>query len=314
MTGWRIWKRSGGAAALVSAAVLGLCATAARAWDNQGHMATGAIAYDALSRRDPRLVAEIVRLMASHPDRARFARELAGTPPTSRDRRLFEYMARWPDDVDEPAHHDPWHYQVRGAMDWGWLVPVMAGMAEAALVRQSAIAADPKAAAADRAVALCWIFHIVGDMQQPLHAAYWVDWRFPKSDRAGTRAWVRRAAGTRPLSLHSFWDEAARVPEPEVQGADDLAARLEREHPEDGRARLGLPSVQGAFETWSAEGRRLARDVAYRHGDFAAAADKAKAPVVSAEYTATAHTVADQRIALGGWRLAAFLAAEMPGH
>ena len=47
------------------------------AWLAPGHMATGAIAYDALERRDPAAVAAIVVIEAAHPDDTRFDRLLA---------------------------------------------------------------------------------------------------------------------------------------------------------------------------------------------------------------------------------------------
>lgn len=52
--------------------------TTAFAWSNQGHMVTGAIAYDDLARTDPGLIATIEAIMANHPDKARFDRALAG--------------------------------------------------------------------------------------------------------------------------------------------------------------------------------------------------------------------------------------------
>ncbi len=58
----------GGLAALLPAAAL--------AWLPDGHMATGALAYDALERRDPQAVAAVVRIMQFHPERARFDRTL----------------------------------------------------------------------------------------------------------------------------------------------------------------------------------------------------------------------------------------------
>lgn len=287
---------------LAALAALMAAAAPARAWDNQGHMATGAIAYDRLMATDPALVRRIVALMAAHPDRDRFERELAGTPAAERDRRLFEYMARWPDDVGgTPADIVPWHYAEKLATRWGWAFPFVFGQAEQALVRQSAIAADPDAPPAARAVALCWVFHITGDMQQPLHAGYWVSARFPVSDRGGTRAWVRAWPGARPMHLHLYWDRAASRPGPEQAGAERLAADLERRFPYDPVA------ARAGFDAWAAESRALARKTVYRDGAFRAGASAAAAPVVDPAYRAAARTLAERRVALGGQRLAAVL-------
>jgi len=305
--------RRAAARVLAAVALSVAAASPARAWDKQGHMATGAIAYDTLMRENPRVVAQIVALMAHHPDRARFERELAGVAPGSaRDRLLFEYMARWPDDVGgTPADHEPWHYQVKMVAPLGAVLPLVFGKAEEALDKEAAVAADPRAAAADRAVALCWIFHIVGDMQQPLHAGYWVNWRFWKSDHAGTWAYVRRAAGAAPLNLHDYWDESVNLPMPEVAGAAALARRAEQDHPRDARAVGPAGPPRTAFAVWAAEDHALARDVAYNHGDFRAATKPADAPVVAPAYAAQVRRVAQARIALGGYRLAALLRGEL---
>ena len=85
--------------ALAASAAPMLAAAPAFAWDNQGHMATGAIAYDTRMRQDPQVAAKVLAIMAHHPDRARFDRELGDASGATRDRLLLEYMARWPDDV-----------------------------------------------------------------------------------------------------------------------------------------------------------------------------------------------------------------------
>ena len=58
--------------AVVAAAMLLalLVPQTAEAWLPEGHLATGAIAFDALERRHPEAVAAILRLMQSHPERA----------------------------------------------------------------------------------------------------------------------------------------------------------------------------------------------------------------------------------------------------
>lgn len=62
-------------------------------------MVTGAIADDDLAKTNPGLIAKIEAIMADHPDKARFDRALAGFSGKARTRRLFELMARWPDDA-----------------------------------------------------------------------------------------------------------------------------------------------------------------------------------------------------------------------
>lgn len=277
-----------------------LSPAAALAWSNQGHMATGAVTYDALARTDPAAVRVIAAIMASHPDRARFDRNLAGLTGAQRDRMLFEYMARWPDDVrdtkwDRPKRHY-WLRIVSGAT----FIPIVAGQARAAHADNLAIALDPKRPAADRAVALCWLFHITGDMHQPLHAGHRVSWRFPLSDRAATIAWTRTAPRGTPIELHQVWDHAADLPGNERTGAADIARRAERRVPP-------VPDHATAFAAWTAESFSLARKFAYRGAAMQSTRDPAAGPVLPPSYLADARVIAERRIGQAGSRLAGLL-------
>ena len=293
-------------AALAAAAAL-VAAGPAAAWDNQGHMATGAIAYDVIARSRPDLVRAVVAIMAAHPDRARFERELGSAQGPARDRLLFEYMARWPDDIRRTPYDRPaWHYAVRIVSPPGALLTFHNGRAEEAYLRELAVARDPRAAPAERAVALCWVMHLVGDMHQPLHAGHWMSLRFPATDRAGTIAWVRAAPGAKPDELHLFWDRAGDQPGGDAAGAAALAVRAEARTP---AATVPAPaaSPRASFDAWSASSRRLALDAAYDGGRFEGAASPGEAPVLAPAYVARAHDVAVQRIGEAGVRLAQVL-------
>ena len=263
-------------------------------------MATGAVAYEDLARRDPPALAAILRLMAAHPDRARFERELEDlSPGPTRDRRLLELMARWPDDVRRtPYDHDAWHYSQKIVSPMRWLIPPAFGQAEPAFRREL------KAPAADRAVALCWVFHIVGDMHEPLHAALWMDARFPLTDQGGNTAWVRRDAGAPPEKLHWFWDSASRPGGSTRQSPVTLEAEL-----------LTIPSARSeaapadvrVFGSWVAESRRLAREDVYLEGALMPGASPKSAIVLAPAYIARARQVATTQLALAGHRIAALL-------
>jgi len=291
------------AVAVSTAMALGALAPApALAWNDQGHMAVGDIAYDTLSVRDPKAVAAIVAIMQGHPDHARFEKRLAGLTGKARERRLFALMAVWPDDTrGSPNDHPDWHYQLKLVSPSRFVLPFSAGKAERAFAEQLAIARDPKAPRARRAIALCWLMHIVGDQHQPLHAGHWLSWDYPKSDRAGSIAYVRREAGAPPVDLHELWDSAPnRVAASNEAGAEMIAATVEKAYPRP--ARVADPSA--ALKGWERESWILAKDVAYRDGALARSPDKAKAPVLPAGYRARMRSVADARVATAGYRLA----------
>lgn len=297
--------------AVAASAALGLgllSAAPALAWNDQGHMATGDIAYDALSARDPKAVAAIVAIMRSHPDHAAFERQLAGLSGKARERRLFALMARWPDDTRGSPHDRPqWHYALKLVSPLRVVLPFTVGGADKAFREQLAIARDPKAPAADRAVALCWIMHLVGDQHQPLHAGHWMSWGFPKSDRGGSIAYVRWAPGSASVDLHEFWDGVPNRPGGREAGSEALAASAEAAHPRPAGERLG-PDPSKAFQGWERESWVLAKTVAYQDGALARGKTKATAPVLPAGYWTRARNLADLRVATAGYRLADVLA------
>ena len=64
---------------------------------------------------------------------------------------------------------------------------------------------DSRASDAEKAVALCWILHLVGDLHQPLHSvALFSRAHYPEGDRGGNS--VRVSWDPEPINLHSAWD------------------------------------------------------------------------------------------------------------
>lgn len=280
------------------------------AWGNQGHMATGLIAYDRLIRRDPFAIAAIEALIVQHPDHARFDSALAGLEGSERERRLFALIARWPDDVRAtPYNHTHWHHQLRAVVGWTLFRGPRFGSADRAFRRNLAIVRDARAGPGERAIALCWLFHIVGDMHQPLHAGQRQDGHFPLSDFAGTKGWVRRSADAAPESFHHFWDTAADLVGDEFAGADAIAAAAEAD-PQP------IPPASGDwladYRSWVKESERAAADRAYPGALAAEAGSPEKAGLLLPDYVANARVLGDRRIGQAGERLADLLAALFP--
>lgn len=280
------------------ALLLGIAAPAA-AWDNRGHRLTGELAFDRLQGRDPTAVAAIVAIMAQHPDRARFDRHLGSLTGAARTRRLFGLMARWPDDVREtPQDRPEWHYALKVVHGWTWLGWYTAGLAETQWAANLALARDRAAAPADRAVALCWLLHIGGDMHQPLHRGHRLDGGWLKSDRAGTIAWVRRPTGL-PMELHELWDKAL---DPTGTGAGDEDGDVDRLHAAFA-ARAGRLDSGGSFAAWIDESEALARTRAYGGPALRASHGPGDAPLMTAAYMAMLGRLAEQRVIIAGVRM-----------
>lgn len=285
----------------------------ALAWSNAGHMASGAIAYDRLAAHNPAALRAVLAIMAQHPDAARFTRNLGSSTGHERERLMFEWMARWPDDIrPTPWSHPEWHYQGHVASGWTWF-PYVAGDAAKAFDQNAAIAFDPKQPAGERAIALCWLFHLTGDIQQPLHAGHRMTWRWMLTDRLGTIAFVRPNEGDQPLELHQYWDHAAEDAPIDARLGDtaaaaELAARAER-FPRVPPDRTGGLPLHARFAAWTDESRVLAGIFAYRGATLDAGKDRASAPVLGPVANARAKALATIRIATAGERLATLLSA-----
>jgi hypothetical protein len=191
----------------------------------------------------------------------------------------------------------------------GDMLPLRNGDAASAYAASLATLRNRAAPARDRAVALAWLFHIVGDMHQPLHAGTWLSWQYPKTDRIGSIAYVRTSPGSPAVSLHEFWDDAADRPGAELSGADALAADIARRFPRDHLPELARRPAD--FDVWTDESALLARRVAYRNGDLVTGATPRSAPTLPPGYVVTARSLAERRLAVAGQRLADILEATL---
>lgn len=278
----------------------------AMAWLREGHMATGALAYDILEQRDPEAIATVLRLMQAHPDRARFDAQLDGLTGREGERRMFELMAIWADAVrDTPYARPSWHTSQRIVSSARSVIPFAFGSAQAQFGRNLAIAHDAAASDADRAVALCWVMHIVGDMHQPLHTAMWMSWRFPITDAGGQWAWVRPSPDADPERLHRFWDAAGHPAVLALEPSGSLEAKAELDPPAD--VETLSPDPETAFARWLAHTRELAYEVAYARGRLRAGASPASARVLSSDYVERARTVSRGQLTAAGRRIGALL-------
>jgi hypothetical protein len=294
---------------ILVATVLALQAQTAGAWSRQGHMLTAAVAYEDLAANDPQLLAKIDEIMGKHPDRGAF--EVAGGPPKSEAhlRRVFLEMARWPDDVrSTPFDHPTWHNAGRPVIDKKHPpVPlpadVTSGAAAEAYALNLRMAADKGASAAERAVSLCWVMHLVGDIHQPLHSADEYTAALPDGDRGGNSQFIRDPRNGELMNLHAYWDGIVRssgeVPEVTEQ-ARSLAARLPRsQFPQLKTA----PAGAGASAAWANEAYQLAQKVAYR-GDLETGAKFEEGKTLTDAYVAESTATGERQIVLAGYRIA----------
>ena len=288
-----------------------LAAPSAQAWSQESHQVTGAIAWEDLRAHHPAELAELLNLIRQHQDYAKFQPFLAGLPQAAQERGAFEVLGRWPDDIRGTAEdHPDWHYQLRVVSGRTWLWPFENGNAAFGFGYNYAKLSNPCASPAERAKAIGWLIHIVGDVQQPLHAGHQMTDTYSATDRAGELAFVRRPNGI-VTDLHHYWDETLQesgvaLPAGSDNWADALVRMWPRERLGPGLTREGAP--QAVFTGYLDESAELARLVGYQGSYLLATPDRTAPANVTAAEQAVAIRIAERRIATGGYRIADMLA------
>ena len=281
--------------------------SAAMAWSRPGHMVTAAIAYQELREQDPKVLEHIIALAERHPDRGAFEVAVGRARGEERGRRIFLELARWADDTRGSVHdHPTWHYSSRPLINKTSPPPgptddVPPGSALEAFALNFSVASDSRAPQSERAIATCWVFHLVGDMHQPLHSTSQFSQRFPTGDRGGNFQYVRDPQTNEPVTLHWFWDDAAvreDRPDEAMRVAEDLMRRLPRAQFKELKPFKGASDIS----TWAEESFALAESVAY--GPELRASDTAdQAPTPSQRYLDLSSEVAQKRLTLASYRL-----------
>jgi hypothetical protein len=317
-------------------ALLLLC-TPSHAWNDTGHRLAALIAYDRLT---PDRRTQLINLLHHHP---RFEEDFTKRTPRNlqgddRARWLFSQAAVWPDlardyrNLDGRLytrfHRGPWHYvnkpvfldaAARQALAAKLPPireePVDGRAAERMNILQAinhnvSLLNDPAKPEPDRAVALCWVLHLVGDLHQPLHAAgLYSASRFSDldGDRGGNEIPVAGVEGAR--NLHALWDNLPGDSFHLPWLTNEAAALAKQVDPN----KLNEKSRRA----WMEESYSLARSAAYteevlkivREGE-SRPEQQLRAVVLSEPYLKTATATARERLALAGARLAIILSVE----
>ena len=114
-----------------------------------------------------------------------------------------------------------------------------------------------------RAIALAWLFHLVGDIHQPLHTAQLITVDYPQGDRGGNEICVRVTQAGQPMDLHRFWDGVITSSQNLTRLRNEASAL--RDPLEFQRSQLTeLASTE--FESWTKESFEIAPKIAYRNG------------------------------------------------
>ena len=272
------------------------------AWSSAGHQVIAAEAYRELS---PGLKKKVTELLKSHPDYQKWEKAFADNS-ANLDLPTYVFMraSTWPDEIRRQGSeydHVHWHYINYPLKPPSF--PVEPGPEPTddilyGIRHCEKVLSDTKAPAQERAAYLSWLIHLIGDLHQPLHCASLFSETYPAGDKGGNEFYVKPA--TKGIRLHSFWDGLLGT-SGRPQSHLNYAIQIQAEHP---RKTLKELAKHKTPKKWSLEGRKLAIEKAYLHGNLKGSKSADEAPGLPEDYTKAAKVVAEKQGALAGYRLA----------
>jgi len=293
---------------------LGL-ALSTQAWDETGHKITGYIAW---SRMTPEVRDRVIKILLAAPEDAQlstFYASYGSRTLQSRQREFFMLISTWPDIIrdrnfkvrfDKYAHSN-WHYS-----DTMWTVengkvvelpmpPDGGGVAVPKLMEFDKLVRDPAIPDAQKAIAIAWLEHLIGDIHQPLHASARVTDVEPKGDQ-GANTFLLTSKDTpreKQENLHWFWDSIIVRAMPNTKDQcdadyiDPIAEDIMKEYP---FAKLQGRLDLGDFDGWRKESFEIASTKVFPP-------DLKRFETPSDKYKKEAFKISEERLALAGYRL-----------
>lgn len=237
-----------------------MLASPAWGWWCEGHEMVALIAENHLS---PAALAAVTALLKSQPVDSSVQHFCKDTPNDAMAR-----ASTWADDVKKAEGTGTWHYMdMPLGMKHGELDPYCkpvapslnggprTGCVLSALRYNLNILHDDKESDSERAKALRYLIHLVGDMHQPLHTT-------ANNDQGGNCVPIQFFSDPKIANLHSVWDGMILVREMNAKGRTvaQMADDLDREYRKQG-AEWTKHGTE--FEKWLWEGHAIAQNVTY---------------------------------------------------
>ena len=290
----------------------------ASAWDDTGHKL---VAYIAWQQMSPHAREQAVKLLLSAPedsDLSVFYLQDSRSDAAKR-RELFMIASTWADIVRDKRfktryakyHHGTWHYLDTFWRETNGKVEIVADLKsdeENALERihtYDKMLRDSSVSDEDKAIALAWILHLVGDIHQPLHDSGRVTDVEPKGDQGGNLFLLspKDAVGEDRLNLHWYWDSIIGRNIPRFFDACDsdyippIAQEIMKNYP---YSTMQSRLESGQFDKWQQEGFQIASTKLYP-------STLIRNETPSEAYKKQSFQIAQEQIALAGYRLGQML-------
>lgn len=287
--------------------------TSVFAWDDAGHKISTEIAWRNMT---PAAREKAIALLLTAPENSGILNLLAfdSRSLATRQEQMFYTTATWADlirDKNFPVrnkefHHGSWHYMDTFWRDANGRVEIVTDLKpdeQNAVERLFALEKtlrDPMQANAERAVALAWILHLAGDIHQPLHCSGRVTTLEPTGDQGGNLFLITPVDAQKSDNLHWYWDSILTRSTPRINDEADstyiarLASGLTKKH----LAKEFADKLKsGKYDQWQQEGFEFATKEVYP-------ASLKRNEMPSENYRKRAAAIAEQRLALAGYRMA----------
>lgn len=318
---------------LATACLLLFC-TNAWSWDTTSHRLNAYVAWDFLAEdvRD-----KIIKIIQAHP---RYQQDFLDAMPVSalvaneeeQARWLFGQAAVWPDLIRNSEIPEgrlftrpDWHWLdgrwVRNGTPQGNVYVGLISLGDIQGIPASEVNSENDASnlmtaidwnlkvlssrlttRAEKAVALCWVVHLIGDLHQPLHTGALISIeRFPSGDGGGNGIPILGG------NLHNMWDQALRN-----QPFDDTFSRLSA-----AAAQIPMTTINLDTNLWLTESRKIMQETVYPDEIKAAVLrserrdQRLKALSLDGDYSAQMRAIAEDRLSIAGLRLATQLRASL---
>lgn len=300
---------------LILAVFLVLISINTHAWDDTGHKIT---AYIAWQRMTPIARENVIRILRAAPEDSMLGAYYQGwgvTPEQQRKKEFFMFTATWADVVRDRSfetryrkyNKSNWHYDDTFWRQNGSAAVPLTGFEEGGegvprLMEFDKTIRETGASDREKAIAIAWIMHLVGDLHQPLHTSARVTDLEPKGDQGGNLFLLTPQNGPREQrqNLHSFWDGIVVRHAPPKQGEfsekeyiEPVADRIMRRHPfASASANLKLGDYRGLQQ----------ESFAY-NPTVVFSPDLVRFQAPSARYRRNAYNLAERQLALAGYRM-----------
>ncbi len=218
----------------------------------------------------------------------------------------FRTASVWADDHKSSADAH-WHY-----INWFFKVDGSDGSGKPreenvvwAIEKFRALLSDTASTKGQRAQAMVWLLHFVGDIHQPMHSVARESAAHPTGDRGGNEFSITSPDSITPpvRNLHFLWDSGGGYFPKVVRPLNDVGQRTIARLADECEKSFSWDKAQTELHTsdsnrWAKESFALAKSEAY---------DLKEGEVPSEAYLKNCRAISMRRVTLAGYRLAAVL-------